>query len=83
LGKKITYTRRKAASACYNGDEFERSSSVEICECQASDFECDFGFEKQSASGKDVTESSTGDWCVRSPGLPPLTWGAPKDCSGT
>ena len=83
LGKKITYTRRKPTSACFNGDEFERSSSVEICECQAADFECDFGFEKRSISGKDASESSAGDWCVRQAGLPPLTWGAPKECSGT
>lgn len=83
LGKKITYTRRKASSACYNGDEFERSSSIEICECQASDFECDFGFEKRSMSGRDASDASSGDWCVRQPGMPPVTWGAPKECSGT
>ncbi len=83
LGKRITYTRRKATSACYNGDEFERSSSVEICECQSSDFECDFGFEKKSMSGKDgaSTDSATGDWCVRQPGLPPLAFGPPKECA--
>lgn len=80
LGKKITYTRRRAEAACFNGDEFERSSSIEICDCQPQDFECDFGFEKRSMAGEDASE---GDWCVREPGLPPLLYGPPKECSGT
>jgi hypothetical protein len=83
LGKKITYSRRKADSACFNGNEFERSSSVEICECQASDFECDFGFEKNSISQGDSSDSASGDWCVRQPNLPPLAYGPPKECSST
>ena len=76
------YTRRKASSACFNGDDFERSNSVEVCACQASDFECDFGFEKRSVL-QDAPVDAEGDWCVRQAGLPPLSFGPPKECSAT
>jgi hypothetical protein len=82
----VSVTRRKADSACYNGDEFERSSNVEICECQTQDFECDFGFVKNSLAlslGPSDPAATNGDWCVREPGLPPLAFGPPKECSGT
>ena len=75
------YTRRKASSACYNGDDYERTNSVEVCACQVSDFECDFGFEKKSTLSKEAADTEAGDWCVRQAGLPPLSFGPPKECS--
>ena len=52
LGHKITYTRRKRLSTCYNPIEHERSSFVEHCHCTEFDFECDYGYYRRLEGGE-------------------------------
>jgi len=44
LGREITYTRRKATSECFNGEQFERPITRRTCECTMEDFFCAEGF---------------------------------------
>ncbi|KAK4886327.1 hypothetical protein RN001_002598 [Aquatica leii] len=44
LGKQVTYQRRIPHANCYVGVNFDRPISFQSCDCDALDFECDFGF---------------------------------------
>jgi hypothetical protein len=44
LGQKLVYERRRADAHCFNGRDYEREISTEICPCSIMDYECDFGF---------------------------------------
>ncbi|XP_025834721.1 sortilin-related receptor-like isoform X2 [Agrilus planipennis] len=44
MGKQITYRRRISHANCYNGLDLDLPVSWEPCDCDALDFECDFGF---------------------------------------
>ena len=44
MGHKTIYVRRKREAQCYNGQIFERKTTVEHCNCTEDDYECDFGF---------------------------------------
>ncbi|XP_046384173.1 sortilin-related receptor-like [Ischnura elegans] len=46
LGKKEVFPRRISHSNCYNGRDFDRPVKTENCECDAEDFQCDVGFER-------------------------------------
>ncbi|KAJ3053123.1 vacuolar protein sorting/targeting protein PEP1 [Rhizophlyctis rosea] len=49
LGHKPTFKRRKQDAVCYVGEDFEdEKPEVEICACEAADFECDFNFFRAS-----------------------------------
>lgn len=48
LGRKETYKRRSARANCYTGLDFDRPVKVEVCPCDANDYQCDFGFTRQS-----------------------------------
>lgn len=48
LGRKETYKRRSAHANCYTGVNFDRPVKIEICPCDAADYQCDFGFIRQS-----------------------------------
>ena len=44
LGARVSFTRRRATSPCYNGKEWSHDpATVEPCACTASDYECDYG----------------------------------------
>ncbi len=47
LGRRISYSRRKRDSDCFNGIKFERPLSTENCDCTEEDYECDFGFARK------------------------------------
>ncbi|KAF5282013.1 hypothetical protein FQA39_LY00537 [Lamprigera yunnana] len=44
LGKQAIYQRRIRHTNCYVGVNFERPVSLQPCDCDVVDFECDFGF---------------------------------------
>uniref|UniRef100_A0A1Y1LMI9 Sortilin-related receptor n=1 Tax=Photinus pyralis TaxID=7054 RepID=A0A1Y1LMI9_PHOPY len=44
LGKQVTYERRIPHANCYVGLNYVRQISYQPCDCDALDFECDFGF---------------------------------------
>ena len=70
LGHQVRYTRRRRAAACYNGEQYERSEFRKTCACAEEDYECDFGYERQSDTGP----------CVAIMAIPS---GAPTECRGT
>ena len=44
LGRKETYQRRAATANCYTGVNYDRPVKLEICQCDISDYQCDYGF---------------------------------------
>jgi hypothetical protein len=48
LGRKLLYERRAPLARCVNGIDYDRPIAQEPCECFTDDFECDFGFERES-----------------------------------
>jgi hypothetical protein len=70
LGHQVRYTRRRRASQCYNGQEYERVEFRKNCPCAEEDYECDFGYERSTDSGP----------CVA---IMAISSAAPKECSGT
>ncbi|XP_046432202.1 sortilin-related receptor-like isoform X1 [Neodiprion fabricii] len=44
LGRKETYQRRAARANCYTGADYDRPVKLEICQCDAKDYQCDIGF---------------------------------------
>lgn len=62
LGHRVSYTRRKRSSACFNPLEHERAKQMEHCPCTPEDYQCDQGYLRK---GVDSTE------CVRDPEADP------------
>ena len=77
----MTYVRRKRSAKCYNGEEFERQVSVEPCICTEEDWECDFGYERDSSAGVTTTGSADGP-CVKSDRFMVESEDPPEDCKG-
>lgn len=50
LGRKITYTRRKQTSECFNGKDLKRTVDKKPCECTPEDYECETGFTRKIGS---------------------------------
>ncbi|CAA9989631.1 sortilin, putative [Plasmodium knowlesi strain H] len=50
LGRKITYTRRKQTSECFNGKDLKRTVDKKACECTPEDYECETGFTRKVGS---------------------------------
>ncbi|XP_020710796.1 sortilin-related receptor isoform X2 [Athalia rosae] len=44
LGRKETYQRRAPTANCYTGANYDRPVKLDICQCDAKDYQCDFGF---------------------------------------
>ncbi|KAL6422754.1 hypothetical protein ACFW04_010753 [Cataglyphis niger] len=44
LGRKETYQRRAARTNCYQGVNYDRPMRLKICQCDANDYQCDYGF---------------------------------------
>jgi hypothetical protein len=44
MGRTTTYIRRKRNSKCFNPQEWDKISSIEICPCTEENYECDTGF---------------------------------------
>jgi len=65
----VRYTRRRRASTCFNGQEYERVEFRKNCACAEEDYECDFGYERSSDNGP----------CVA---IMAISNAPPKDCKG-
>jgi hypothetical protein len=48
MGHITQYIRRKQEAECYNGEEFERPKFIKNCECTEEDFECDYGYYRET-----------------------------------
>lgn len=44
LGRKETYQRRAIRANCYQGVNYDRPVRLEVCQCDANDYQCDYGF---------------------------------------
>ncbi|XP_044750079.1 sortilin-related receptor-like [Coccinella septempunctata] len=51
MGQQRTYQRRMPHSNCYNGLDYDAPISMEPCNCDILDYECDFGFVRTSKHG--------------------------------
>jgi len=72
LGHTVTYTRRKPEKQCFNSQKYERAENYEHCPCQASDFECDYGYERARTNGTIPGMMVYGGGeCVKMTNLPP------------
>uniref|UniRef100_UPI00358FCD65 VPS10 domain-containing receptor SorCS3-like n=1 Tax=Myxine glutinosa TaxID=7769 RepID=UPI00358FCD65 len=48
MGEVRQFRRRKATSLCTNGPGFVKALHTEPCPCSASDYECDYGYERHA-----------------------------------
>ncbi|XP_074206899.1 VPS10 domain-containing receptor SorCS2 isoform X4 [Camelus bactrianus] len=48
MGQQRSFRRRKPASWCIKGRSFTAALTARVCPCRASDFLCDYGFERSS-----------------------------------
>ncbi|KAL3265395.1 hypothetical protein HHI36_009601 [Cryptolaemus montrouzieri] len=54
MGQQRTYQRRMAHVNCYNGLDYDSPISMEPCDCDILDYECDFGFVHSGKFGQCV-----------------------------
>jgi len=60
LGHTVTYTRRKPEKQCFNPQRHERAENYQHCACTASDFECDYGYERAKTASNTATGTAFG-----------------------
>lgn len=48
MGRRVSYVRRKREAECYNGLKYESIQNIDHCKCTEEDYECDFGFGRNS-----------------------------------
>ncbi len=48
LGKKLIYVRRKRDVECFNGEDLEKKTVVEKCNCTDDDYECDVEYSRKN-----------------------------------
>ena len=66
LGSRLQYERKKVSVHCYQGLDFMRNVTSQLCPCDRIDYECDFGF--------DLVEN---EFCYPSDNLPIV----PSNCT--
>lgn len=79
MGRTVTYIRRKREAQCYVPEAFERPVAAQNCACTASDFECDYGYERRKiefehsggAGGAPTAQQESNAECIPSPSPPP------------
>ncbi|XP_043466543.1 sortilin-related receptor-like isoform X3 [Leptopilina heterotoma] len=59
LGRKEIYQRRAANIQCYIGVNYNRPVKIDTCPCDANDYQCDFGFVRET------NQSSLSFRCIR------------------
>lgn len=58
LGLQETYQRRASHAKCYNGKNYDRPYSSEVCQCGTWDFECDYGFTRLNINSPCIRNQS-------------------------
>lgn len=66
MGHRVSYTRRKRSSQCFNPEKHERAVGFEHCPCTAEDYECDEGYYRKLEGGPCIR-----DMDVEPPQQPP------------
>ncbi|KAL0117855.1 hypothetical protein PUN28_008920 [Cardiocondyla obscurior] len=62
LGRKETYQRRAARSNCYQGVNYDRPVRLETCQCDANDYQCDYGFVRDGNPYHCIRNKSIADY---------------------
>ncbi|CAG0913244.1 unnamed protein product [Notodromas monacha] len=57
MGQKTVYQRRIPRTKCYNGLSYTRPNRTEVCLCERSDHECDFGFRVAPGGSQGLQDS--------------------------
>ncbi|XP_062069475.1 VPS10 domain-containing receptor SorCS2 isoform X1 [Lepus europaeus] len=73
LGQARSFRRRKPAAWCVQGKAFTSALTARPCACRASDFLCDYGFERAPAGESNTSRCSANFW------FNPLS--PPDDCA--
>ncbi|KAI4572168.1 hypothetical protein MJT46_005236 [Ovis ammon polii x Ovis aries] len=62
MGQQRSFRRRKPASWCVTGRSFTAALTARVCPCRASDFLCDYGFERAPSSESDANKCFANFW---------------------
>uniref|UniRef100_A0A8D1CKC9 VPS10 domain-containing receptor SorCS2 n=1 Tax=Sus scrofa TaxID=9823 RepID=A0A8D1CKC9_PIG len=62
MGQQRSFRRRKPTSWCIKGRSFTAALAARVCQCRASDFLCDYGFERAPSSGSDASTCFANFW---------------------
>ncbi|ELK06536.1 VPS10 domain-containing receptor SorCS2 [Pteropus alecto] len=62
MGQQRSFRKRKPASWCTKGRSFTSALRTHVCECRASDFLCDYGFERSPSSESDAGQCFANFW---------------------
>ncbi|XP_053422712.1 VPS10 domain-containing receptor SorCS2 isoform X5 [Nycticebus coucang] len=73
MGQQRSFRKRKPMSWCIKGKSFTSALTSRVCECQDSDFLCDYGFERSPSSESEGNKCSANFW------FNPLS--PPEDCA--
>ena len=63
LGVKMTYTRKKLTSQCFNNENLIKKSFISYCHCTEEDYECDTGYFREANNNSFSTSK-----CIKSNG---------------
>ncbi|XP_037685259.1 VPS10 domain-containing receptor SorCS2 isoform X2 [Choloepus didactylus] len=69
MGQQRSFRKRKPTSWCIKGRSFTAALTSRVCECRASDFLCDYGFERALSSESDANKCFANFWF--NPASPP------------
>lgn len=62
LGLKETYQRRSMRTNCYTGLNYTRPVRTEICPCDASDYQCVYGFTRSGSPYQCIRDKAVADY---------------------
>lgn len=62
MGQQRSFRKRKPTSSCVKGRSFTSALKSRVCECRASDFLCDYGFERSPSSESDANKCFANFW---------------------
>ncbi|XP_074848542.1 VPS10 domain-containing receptor SorCS2 isoform X2 [Carettochelys insculpta] len=69
MGQQRSFRKRKVSSWCIKGRSFTSALTSKVCECSASDFLCDYGFERSAPLKSESSKCFANFWY--NPELPP------------
>ena len=74
LGSLVSYQRKLVTSHCYQGTDFNRTSSSHVCACTRIDYECEFGFALEESDESCMSTDGNAGYMVPSDCYPGSTY---------
>ncbi|XP_005608966.2 VPS10 domain-containing receptor SorCS2 isoform X1 [Equus caballus] len=62
MGQQRSFRKRKPSSWCIKGRAFTSALASRVCACRASDFLCDYGFERSPSSDSEANKCFANFW---------------------